>query len=276
MKTFSTVIAFAGASLSLMVSLKAAVVSYDFETQTEGDVFDGEVTGWSQDTGNPEAFGVVFPIGYISTIDFSGSGSGTNTGFLGTYRGNTPDNASTTVTGDLSGVGAIAAGDSSVTFNLAIIDDSTDQFTTRDEFSVVVRNDSSGEVARIDLAPNAFDETLWNVSIGVNGAPTVGALYSLEEGFGYQISIEFEGGQTRFLHRSSVGGGTYIGLGNLAPVTSGDFGDIQMIHNPQGLAGSSANALVFDNIVAVPEPSSSSLLLLGLAGALGWRRRSKH
>ena len=272
MKFVNSIFPIAGLTSALLCPLKGAVVSYDFNSQVEGDLFDGAVAGWTQDSPNPRAFGTTFPLAYISTINFSGPGSGSSAGFLGTFLGNTSDNSPTTLTGDLSGAGVMGSS-SSVSMSLGIVDDSADQFETRDEFSVILRNSGSGEAARIDLVPDVSNNTLWNVSIGVNGSPAVTTSASLEAGFGYQIAFEFEDGQTNFLYRSSVSEGAYLDLGSLGPVTFGDFESIQFTHTPQGTAGSSASALVFDNIVAVPEPSAMSLLLLGLMGALGRRHR---
>lgn len=261
-----------GVVSALVGPLNAEVFLYDFESQAVDDRFDGDVSGWSQDTANPEAFGTVFPLGYVSTVAFGGPGSDTNAGFLGTYRGNTPDNSSTTLTGDLSSLGA-SIPSSAISLNLGILDDSTDPFGTRDVFSVVLLNASNTEAARIDLIPDTLDNTLWNVSIGVNGNPTTTTSSSLGAGFGYQIAFEFDDSETNFLYRSSVSGGSYVGLGSLDPVTSGSLGAIQLAHHPQGVPGTSANALVFDNIAAIPEPSSALGLLFILVGALGGRHR---
>ena len=87
-------------------AIAANSVTYDFETSSSGDLFEaGGVSGWSQDTSNPTAFGQTFPLAYISATDFGGGSS--NSAHLGTQVANTPDNADTTLTGDLSSLDPI-------------------------------------------------------------------------------------------------------------------------------------------------------------------------
>jgi hypothetical protein len=244
------------------------MVSYDFDGQQSGDLFSGGVSGWSQDSANPSAFGTTFPLGYIGSVNFTGATS--NGGYLGTYQANTADNSSTTLSGSLAGAGQIPG--RSVGFNVAILDNANDSFTTRDAFGVDVTNSSGASVARIDFSPNASNESAWDVAIGVNGGSTVTTAYSLTQGSGYELAIQFAAEETRFLHRASSGG-NLIGLGTLDRVL-GDFGDFQVSHSPQGFAGTSANALAFDNIATVvPEPSSSLLAVLGLSSLMLRRKR---
>jgi hypothetical protein len=246
----------------------AAMVSYDFDGQQSGDLFSGGVSGWSQDSANPSAFGTTFPLGYIGSVNFTGATS--NGGYLGTYQANTADNSSTTLSGSLAGAGQIPG--RSVGFNVAILDNANDSFTTRDAFGVDVTNSSGASVARIDFSPNASNESAWDVAIGVNGGSTVTTAYSLTQGSGYELAIQFAAEETRFLHRASSGG-NLIGLGTLDRVL-GDFGDFQVSHSPQGFAGTSANALAFDNIATVvPEPSSSLLAVLGVSSFMLRRKR---
>jgi len=270
MKNFSLSNLVLGGFLASAASLGAAVVTYDFNSETSGDLFSNGVTGWSQDTANPVAFGTEFPLGYISSVNFTGSAS--NAGFLGTYNGNTADNSSTTVSGSLAGSGQIAG--RAVSFNMAIVDNAADSFTTRDAFTVAVTNDSGTAVARLDFSPDSGNDSSWNVAIGVNGGATVATAYSLTQGSGYEIALQFLGDETRFLHRASTGG-NFIGLGTLAPAV-GTFGEFQATHNPLGLAGTSANALIFDDISAgavIPEPSSSLLAVLGVSSLVLRRKR---
>ncbi|MDA7626994.1 hypothetical protein N8672_03060, partial [Akkermansiaceae bacterium] len=105
-------------------------VTYDFESSTSGDLFDGGgVTGWSQDTSNPSAFGQTFPLAYVAATNFGGGSS--NSAHLGTQVANTPDNADTTLTGDLSSLDPIY-NMLNVSFNMAVLDDSADSFEGRD------------------------------------------------------------------------------------------------------------------------------------------------
>jgi len=255
-------------SLLLGSLSNAAMVSYNFDGQQSGDLFSGEVSGWSQDSANPTAFGTTFPLGYIGSVNFTGATS--NGGYLGTYQANTADNSSTTLSGSLAGAGQIPG--RSVGFNVAILDNANDSFTTRDAFGVDVTNSSGASVARIDFAPNASNESAWDVAIGVNGGSTVATAYSLTQSSGYELAIQFAAEETRFLHRASTGG-NFIVLGTLDSVL-GDFGDFQVSHSPQGIAGTSANALVFDNIATVvPEPSSSLLAVLGISSFMLRRKR---
>ena len=263
-----------GLSLLLVCPAFAATsVTYDFEVESngvpQGDFFSDSVTGWSQDTTNPSAFGDSFPLAYIFSTAFAG-GASTNTGHLGTQFANLPDNSSTTVSGvvDLPVTNALE-----VTLNLAIIDNTADAFAQRDAFSVALTNSASATIAQIDLTPTSGDDTSWDVSVGTGGAAsaTGSTITALN---GYEFKIVF-GATTNFYFGGAVQGAV-IGLGPALPAVPGisDLDAIAMTHNPLGLAGSSANTLAFDNIVVIiPEPSSAILAALGFS-FLGRRRRS--
>jgi hypothetical protein len=141
-----------GVALAAGTSVYGAVL-YDFNSESTGDLFAGGVSGWTQDSINPSAFGQTFPLAYIATTNFGSVG--TNSGHLGTQFANTPDNSSTTVTGSLSVPNA-----QSITLNLAILDNDADSFLGRDAFSVTVSTVGSSKLAQIDFTPTVGDETL--------------------------------------------------------------------------------------------------------------------
>lgn len=257
-------------------SFAVVVVAYDFESESNGDYFSNggvsEVTGWSQDTANPVAFGDEFPLAYITPTQFTSTA--TNSGHLGTQLANTPDNASTSVSASLGLSGAVPIG--TITLNLAIVDNAADSFTGRDQFSVGVTNAGSTSIAQIDFIPNSGDDTLWDISLGVNGAAVATTGATMTAGAGYVFSIVFADSGTSFSYGASTGGVAGSLIADLGIVASGDFGGIEMTHTPLAAAGTSANELVFDNITisdAVPEPSSSLLILSAVSGLFLRRRR---
>ena len=271
LKSFSVHVVGLSALLSAS-SFSAVTASFDFESETLNDFFSDSVTGWSQDQSNPSAFGSEIPMSYIATTDF-GFGS-SNTGHLGTQFGNLSPNASTTVTGAFNFVGAGTATNPEVTVNLAIIDPGSASFPGRDAFSVAITDGVSATIAQIDFTPDSLDDTLWNVGVGVNGAPVTSSSASVTVGSAYEFRIEFGASSTSFLYGSAVGGAT-VGIDTLDPASGSQMAGIEMTHNPLATEGTSANTLVFDNIVAsvVPEPSSCALLLLCLP-LFAARRRS--
>ena len=271
LKSFSVHVVGLSALLSSS-SFSAVTASIDFESETLNDFFSDSVTGWSQDQSNPFAFGSEIPLAYIATTDF-GFGS-SNTGHLGTQFGNLSPNAPTTVTGAFNFVGAGTAPNPQVTLNLAIIDPGSASFPGRDAFSVAVTDGVSATIAQIDFTPDALDDTLWNVGVGVNGAPVTSSSASVTVGSAYEFKIEFGAASTSFLYGSALGGAT-VGIDTLGLASGSQMAEIEMTHNPLAAEGTSANTFVFDNIVAsvVPEPSSCALLLLCLP-LFAARRRS--
>ena len=109
-------------------AIAANSLTYDFDTSSSDDLFTGGgVSGWSQDIANPSAFGETFPLAYVSATNF-GDGS-TSSAHLGTQRSNTPDNASTTLTGSLTSLTAGGQQNAphiynmvSVSFDVAVLD----------------------------------------------------------------------------------------------------------------------------------------------------------
>lgn len=263
MKTGFTLIFALGVTFAAGSSACAAIV-YDFNAESLGDLFAGEVTGWTQDSPNPSAFGQTFPLAYIATTNFGSGGS--NSGHLGTQFANTPGNTPTTVTGAL-GISSVQ----SVALNLAILDNNADGFAGRDAFSVSVAAVGSAPAAEIGFTPNIGDDTLWDVSLGVNGVAATATTATIQSLSGYIFKMDFGPGATIFSY-GAQGGTPNVVIGSRSAVSSFDLGEISMTHTPVSAAGTSANTLVFDNIEAIPEPSSSLLILLGL-GVLGRRRR---
>jgi hypothetical protein len=267
------------------IASAATQLNYDFESPTSsGDLFSGNgVSGWSQDTANPSAFGQTFPLAYVSATNF-GSGS-SNSAHLGTQFSNDPGNARTTLTGSLTSLTAGGQQNAphiynmvNASFNLAVLDDSSDSFTGRDAFSVALTTASGAEAATIGLSPTSGNNDTWDVSVGVNGSTsTTGATITANSA--YRFYIESLDGSTTFKYEAVDGtgntwinvinsGNTIASTGTLNQVTG-----IAFSHDPLASVGSSANTLAFDEIsVQIPEPSSSLLMVLS-AGLIAIRRR---
>jgi len=264
----------------------ATQLNYDFDSSSSGDLFSGSgVSGWSQDTANPSAFGQTFPLAYVSATNF-GSGS-SNSAHLGTQFGNTPGNVDTTLTGSLTSLTAGGQQNAphiynmvNASFNLAVLDDSSDSFAGRDGFSVALTTASGAEAATIGLSPTSGNNDSWDVSVGVNGSTsTTGATITANSA--YRFYIESLDGSTTFKFGAADGTGNLIQIGNtidsgvVSPFTNtlNQVTGIEFSHDPLGTAGTSANTLAFDEIsVQIPEPSSSLLVVLS-AGLIAFRRR---
>ena len=237
----------------------SVTATFDFNSEGANDYFSDGVSGWTQDSSNPTAFGDTFPLAYIASTNFGGGAS--NSGHLGTQFGNTSDNSSTTVSGTFSPVAGGTGTIPSVTLNLAILDDAADSFTGTDAFTVGVQNAADVTIAQIEFTPNN-GEWLVNGSSGISIAPNSG----------YEFKINFAEDETSYLW-GNANDGAFI-VFDTAPAVAGAYlAGIEMTHIPVASAGSSANTLVFDNIVAtVPEPSALALFILGLP-LLNLRRR---
>ncbi len=277
-----------GLSFCLMplvgIASAATQLNYDFESSSSGDQFSGNgVSGWSQDIANPSAFGQTFPLAYVSATNFGGGSS--NSAHLGTQVANTPNNASTTLTGDLTSLTAGGQANAghiynmvNASFNLAVLDDSSDSFAGRDGFSVALTTASGAEAATIGLSPTSGNNDSWDVSVGVNGSTSAtGATITANSA--YKFYIESLDGSTTFKFEAADGtGNTWINTidsGVVSPFTNtlNQVTGIAFSHDPLGDAGSSANTLAFDEIsVQIPEPSSSLLMVLS-AGLIAIRRR---
>ncbi|MBN38037.1 MAG: hypothetical protein CMI29_06170 [Opitutae bacterium] len=250
-------------------AIAANSVTYDFESSGSGDLFaGGGVTGWSQDTTNPSAFGQTFPLAYIAATDFGGGSS--VSAHLGTQQSNTPDNADTTLTGDLSSLDPIY-NMLNVSFNMAVLDDSSDSYEGRDAFNIALTTASGSQVATIGLAPKDGDNETWNVSVGVNGSTST-TPYQISANSAYSLYIASRDSVTDF--RIGPAGGISESMGSFTAATSlNSVTGITFEHDPLSPVGTSAHTLAFDNVsVQIPEPSSSLLMVLS-AGLIAIRRR---
>lgn len=288
MKSLSFNKAAAATALTASVASGAISVGYDFESQSTGDRFTGavvssitgavtgpaagDVAGWSQDKPNRTSFGQVQALAYIASTNFGGGS--TNTGHLGTQFANTSDNSSTTLTGEID-VSSLDFPASRVTLNLAILDDTTDQFTGRDAFHVALTGNIGQGLAEINFTPTVGDDESWDISVAVNGGGATTTTATLDSLAGYVFGINFGPLNTEFSYGPSQGTTSPIIFSTVDPVPlfGAQIANIEMTHEPLVAAGTSANTLVFDDIVVtVPEPGSSLMLCLGL-GALAQRRR---
>ena len=277
-----------GLSFCLMplvgIASAATQLNYDFESSSSGDQFSGNgVSGWSQDIANPSAFGQTFPLAYVSATNFGGGSS--NSAHLGTQVANTPNNASTTLTGDLTSLTAGGQANAghiynlvNASFNLAVLDDSSDSFEGRDGFSVALTTASGAEAATIGLSPTSANDDTWDVSVTA-GSTTSTTGGTITANSAYKFYIESLDGSTTFKFEAADGtGNTWINTidsGVVSPFTNtlNQVTGIAFSHDPLGTAGSSANTLAFDEIsVQIPEPSSSLLMVLS-AGLIAIRRR---
>lgn len=266
-------------------AIAANSLVYDFESSSSGDLFSGGgVSGWSQDSANPSAFGETFPLAYVSATNF-GNGS-TSSAHLGTQRSNTPDNVSTTLAGSLTSLTAGGQQNAphiynmvSVSFDVAVLDNSADAFPGRDGFSVALTTDAGGEAATIGFSPTSGDDDTWDVSVGVNGSTSTTG-QTIAANSAYRFYIDSRDGSTLFKFSAADGSGFKIGLDSIvSPFSSGftttlnSVTGIAFSHDPLADAGTTANTLAFDNIsVQIPEPSSSLLMVLS-AGLIAIRRR---
>ena len=277
-----------GLSFCLMplvgIASAATQLNYDFDSSSSGDQFSGNgVSGWSQDIANPSAFGQTFPLAYVSATNFGGGSS--NSAHLGTQVANTPNNASTTLTGDLTSLTAGGQPNAghvynyiSASFNLAVLDDSSDSFAGRDGFSVALTTDSGAEAATIGLSPTSGNNDTWDVSVTAGGTTsTTGGTITANSA--YKFYIESLDGSTTFKYEAADGtGNTWISSVDfdvVSPFTNtlNQVTGIAFTHDPLAATGTSANTLAFDEIsVQIPEPSSSLLMVLS-AGLIAIRRR---
>jgi hypothetical protein len=250
----------------------ASSVTYDFQSSAAGDLFtDSGVAGWSQDTTNPKAFGQTFPLAYVAATNFGGGSS--VSAHLGTQQSNTPDNADTTLTGSLSSLDPIY-NMVSVSFNLAVLDDSADSYEGRDNFNIALTDASGAQAATIGLTPTTGNNEVWNIAVGVNGSTST-TPQTISANAGYNFYIESRDNLTTFSYGAGDGSGLRVGLGSFnEKVTSlNSITGIAFEHDPLSPVGTSAHTLAFDNIsVQIPEPSSSLLMVLS-AGLIVIRRR---
>lgn len=266
------------------ISSAATQLNYDFDSSSSGDLFSGNgVSGWSQDIANPSAFGQTFPLAYVSATNFGGGSS--NSAHLGTQLSNDPNNASTTLTGSLTSLTAGGQQNAphiynnvSASFNLAVLDDSSDSFTGRDGFSVALTTDSGAEAATIGLSPTSGNNDTWDVSVTA-GSTTSTTGGTITANSAYRFYIDSLDGSTTFKFEAADGtGSTWIntidsGNGSAFTNTLNQVTGIAFSHDPLASAGTSANTLAFDEIsVQIPEPSSSLLMVLS-AGLIAIRRR---
>lgn len=268
----------------LLFSLTAAVSStalsaatlYDFNAlASDGSVhFSNAVAGWTQSTTNPTFDGADVPLAYIDSAALGGSVS--SAGYLGTIRGNLVPNAPTTLTGTLNTGTPTAITGNTLSIDISFLDDAADSFTSRDSFSIGITNSLDLSVASLSFNPNGGDANLWDVSFEVGGIVTNSSV-TLSSNTGYRLFVDFLDTSVQFGYGSttSSSASTYFGTSSTTAAGTSEFGNLLLTHTPNGAAGSSANALVFDNVAINPVPEPSAALLLGVS-ALGLFRRNRR
>ncbi|MBB5350820.1 hypothetical protein HNR46_001054 [Haloferula luteola] len=253
-------------ALALGASSLNAAVLYDFNSEVSDAFFSSDISGWSQDIANPTPFGAEAPMAYVADASIVG-GVATGTGYLGTLRVNQAPHATTSITGDLSAAGTMSG--YSLSMNFGILDNTSDPYTTRDSFSIAVTDSTTATLGMLSITPTVGDVNLWDLSVvGGTGSVTV------DVNSGYVLFITFLDDAVKFSYGSAASGVGSIEIGEVAASVSGDFGSLVLTHTPDAseALGTSANALIFDNIAVVPEPGTA--LLCGVA-ALGLMRRRR-
>jgi hypothetical protein len=257
-------------SLSLAAPLSAAVIVADFESQSAGDLFTGDVPGWTQSSPNPVFNGNPVPLAQVAFAPGFNGGSGSLVGTIGTLDGNNPLAATTTLTTSLGG--AAAAG-FAVSMNLAIVDDAGDSFPVRDSFGVSISS-VGGPTVTVNFTPGAELSSGWDVSYTIGSDPAVSAGAAILAGGEYVFTLGF-GNSSFYLSITPAGGGASATSSTAASFTGATFNELAIFHTQEGYPddlGQSANALLFDNIAIIPEPGIP--MLAGVA-ALGLIRRRR-
>jgi hypothetical protein len=274
-----------GVTLSLVTLMSSAplfgAISYNFNAEGDGDFFTNAVTGWTQSPANPTAFGIESPMAYIADATFGGvftlglgsvGGVTSPAGVIGTLRGNLPSNGTTTVSTSLASMGTAAG--KQVSLNLGIFDDPSDTLTTRDEFGVNVLSSGGSALAAFALIPTPGNVNTWDVGYSVNGGPVTPSSMTIEAGFGYLFLFDFKENSVS-LNVAFGSGASNVEIAEPALIPGSSLGDFQITHDgndPAFTPGNSGNALRFDNLLAVPEPTSIILLLATLPLSLRRRR----
>lgn len=259
------------AILSAIAGQALAATSYNFDSTAIGSLFTDSVLGWSQPTPNPPSVG-----GFDHPMAYIVAGDTGNAGLIGTLLGNTPANTTTTLIGSIADAGAISG--KTVSLTVAILDDATDAYTTRDSFSISIMSSPTLEIASLLFTPNAGNPALWDISYDTGTGTDTLTASTVEANSNYAFFLAFTDTGIRFTYGTAADGvGTNLIGDVITDSAEGeDFSSINIEHNPLGVAGSSADALAFDNInvggVSVPEPTSA--LLLGVA-SLGLLRRRR-
>ncbi|MFD2256114.1 PEP-CTERM sorting domain-containing protein [Luteolibacter algae] len=250
----------------------SAAVSYNFNSETDFDFFTGGgVSGWSQDQANPSIGSVVRPMAFIENATFAGTAS--FAGHLGTEVANLSPSATTTLTGSLTGAGAVS--NSRVSLNFAIADSVTSGLLTRDSFEIAILDDTSSELAALLFTADPASSTTWKISYRLAGGMLVDTASTAIAGSGYFLAFDFSDTTGKISYGTATAGvGTNL-IGEGALTSADDLGAINISHIPVAAEGTSVNKIIFDNINAattVPEPSSALLLALGGLALIRRRR----
>lgn len=244
----------------------------------------GGVDGWEQSEANfSDAFGD-YPRSWVS--DFSGGVQGFAVG--GYYDTFDPTSGSSiSVSQSLSG---LLQGNANLQVDLALID-SDDFDEDRNRFSFGFYDSSNAEIVSLVFRPVSqspspgSENAFWNVHASVQGVLNPSAFAAVSEGATYTVGLNLSAsslndGEIDFFGSVSSGGGTESSYSDSFVASSSDaVAGLQVVWAADGTEsvaeGSNfgSNYVAVSSLTAVPEVSSSLLLLLT---SLGLLRRKRH
>ncbi|MEI7912220.1 MAG: PEP-CTERM sorting domain-containing protein [Verrucomicrobiota bacterium] len=167
---------------------------------------------------------------------------------------------------------------SSISFDLGLVD-STNTNAVRDTFGIALRTSTGNNIFSVTFTPTSQSATpdsataIWAVSYTVGASAPVSTGYGAEEGGPYLFNLTFSpnGATTNF--NLSVDNGRWSGSTAFAPNQVID--SYHMTWTPtNGIGNAGSNAIIIDNLVMVPEASTSLLLCLAGASLVARRRRN--
>ncbi|MBK1883047.1 hypothetical protein JIN85_11515 [Luteolibacter pohnpeiensis] len=256
-------------SLALLpASTLSAAVVYDFQSESDYDYFDGEVSGWTQSESNPVLVDGTAPLGEVETLDYFGTAN--KVGVFGTAYNNSPFNATTSVSGALPASTSLV--NSQVSLDFAIANDAA----VRDSFSIAITDLSSTTVASIIFTPDSGDSTLWTISYTIGGS-SGSTTFSLTANAEYSFYFNFNDSTTSLFYGGYGESSSLIATSTTSFDSSAELGDIVISNTQTDFetdAGNSTNVAIFDNIATAVIPEPSVALLGGIAG-LGLLRRRR-
>ncbi len=260
-------------STVVLLSVGSASAAVTFSSPPYGgdlSPIDG-VDGWTQSEANvaPDA-----PMFYVSNQ------GGNNYGYLSGYYA-IPDSPPFSVSRDFA-LPSTTLEDSTLSFNAAVVDSvQTDYgdgfyFPDRNNFGMTV-SVGAVDLLTLTLTPEsqggAQDSSNWAVEYLFNGGSTIASGYAAQPNSLVTYNIDFTA--TGLDVEFDAGGVTTTFSGTPTGYDPNSTSDIKVsFFWDQGPgADFGDNGLLIDDIALVPEPTSSCLVLLGIAGIMLRRRR---